>query len=70
MYKTDKERLMEKLLPLEKKGKVKINHSTGEVTLLGKDEKENREIIQKFMYVSPQVCLQMMQQMNGGNDEE
>ena len=68
-YLTEKERLLKKLLPLEKKGKVKINYDTGEVTVLGKDEKENREIIQQFMFASPKTCLQMMQQMTGGNDD-
>ena len=65
---TDRERLISKLQPLEKKGKVKINYDTGEVELLGKSEEENREIINKFMFTSPKTCLQMMQQMWRGND--
>jgi hypothetical protein len=69
-YLTDRERLISKLTPLEKKGKVKINYDTGEVTLLGKDEKENREIIQQFMFTSPKTCLQMMQQMTGGKQND
>ena len=69
-YLTDRERLISKLTPLEKKGKVKINYDTGEVTLLGKDEKENREIIQQFMFTSPKTCLQMMQQMTEGKQND
>jgi hypothetical protein len=65
---TDRERLISKLQPLEKKGKVKINYDTGEVTLLGRSEEENREIINKFMFTSPKTCLQMMQQMWGNHD--
>lgn len=65
---TDRERLISKLQPLEKKGKVKINYDTGEVEILGKDEAENREIINKFMFTSPKTCLQMMQQMWGKDD--
>ena len=69
-YLTDRDRLLYKLKPLEKKGKVKINYDTGEVTILGKDEKENREIIQQFMFTSPRTCLQMMQQMTGGKKDD
>lgn len=69
-YKTDRERLISKLKPLEKKGKVKINYDTGEVEILGKDEAENREIIQKFMFTSPKTCLQMMQQMYGETNDD
>jgi len=69
-YLTDRERLISKLTPLEKKGKVKINYDTGEVTLLGKDEKENREIAQEFMFTSAKTCLQMMQQMTGGKQND
>lgn len=67
---TDRERLISKLKPLEMKGKVKINYDTGEVEILGKDEKENREIIQQFMFTSPKTCLQMMQQMYGVKDDD
>lgn len=66
---TNRERLISKLKPLEKKGKVKINYDTGEVTLLGKSEKENRDIIQQFMYSDPRTCLQIMQQMYGGTND-
>jgi len=66
---TDRERLISKLKPLEMKGKVKINYDTGEVEILGKDEAENREIINKFMFTSPKTCLQMMQQMYGVKDD-
>jgi hypothetical protein len=69
-YLTDRERLISKLTPLEKKGKVKINYDTGEVTLLGKDEKENREIIQQFMFTSPKTCLNVMEQMTGGKQDD
>lgn len=67
---TDRERLISKLKPLEMKGKVKINYDTGEVEILGKDEKENREIINKFMFTSPKTCLQMMQQMYEVKDDD
>lgn len=66
---TNRERLISKLKPLEKKGKVKINYDTGEVTLLGKSEEENRDIMQKFMYSDPRTCLQIMQQMYGETND-
>ena len=55
--------LITKLTKLEEKGKVKINRDNGTVEILGKDENENRQIIQSFMYSDPKTCLQILQQM-------
>lgn len=55
--------LMKKLTKLQEKGKVNIDREKGTVELLGKDEKENREIINSFMYSDPRTCLEMLQQM-------
>ena len=55
--------LMKKLTKLEEKGKVSLDREKGTVELLGKDEKENREIINSFMYSDPKTCLEMLQQM-------
>jgi hypothetical protein len=58
--------LITKLTKLEEKGKVKINRDNGTVEILGKDENENRQIIQSFMYSDPKTCLQILQQMMKG----
>ncbi len=58
--------LLHKLSKLEEQGKVTIDKEKGTVEILGKDEKENREIIQSFMYSDPKTCFQMMQQMTKG----
>jgi hypothetical protein len=58
--------LITKLTKLEEKGKVKINRENGTVEILGKDENENKQIIQSFMYSDPKTCLQMLQQMMKG----
>jgi hypothetical protein len=58
--------LITKLTKLEEKGKVKINRENGTVEILGKDENENRQIIQSFMYSDPKTCLQILQQMMKG----
>ena len=58
--------LMKRLTELEEKGKVSIDAEKGTVEILGKDEKENRKIIQSFMYSDPKTCFQMMQQMTKG----
>ena len=55
--------LMKKLTKLEEKGKVNLDREKGTVELLGKDEKENKEIINSFMYSDPKTCLEMLQQM-------
>jgi len=55
--------LMKKLTKLEEKGKVSLDREKGTVELLGKDEKENRAIINSFMYSDPRTCLEMLQQM-------
>tara|TARA_R110000851_G_scaffold73579_1_gene162343 strand:+ start:334 stop:522 length:189 start_codon:yes stop_codon:yes gene_type:complete len=55
--------LMKKLTKLEEKGKVSLDREKGTVELLGKDEKENKEIINSFMYSDPRTCLEMLQQM-------
>lgn len=54
---------MKKLTKLEEKGKVSLDREKGTVELLGKDEKENKEIINSFMYSDPRTCLEMLQQM-------
>ena len=54
---------MKKLTKLEEKGKVNLDREKGTVELLGKDEKENKEIINSFMYSDPKTCLEMLQQM-------
>ena len=54
---------MKKLTKLEEKGKVNLDREKGTVELLGKDEKENKEIINSFMYSDPRTCLEMLQQM-------
>ena len=61
---------IKKLTELEKKGKVNINTEKGTVEILGKDEKENREIIQSFMYSDPKTCFQMLQQMTKGESND
>jgi hypothetical protein len=58
--------LITKLTKLEEKGKVKINRDNGTVEILGKDENENKQIIQSFMYSDPKTCLQILQQMMKG----
>ena len=58
--------LITKLTKLEEKGKVKINRDNGTVEILGKDENENRQIIQSFMYSDQKTCLQILQQMMKG----
>ena len=58
--------LITKLTKLEEKGKVKINRENGTVEILGKDENENRQIIQSFMYSDPKTCIQILQQMMKG----
>ena len=58
--------LITKLTKLEEKGKVKINRDNGTVEILGKDENENRQIIQSFMYSDPKTCLQILLQMMKG----
>tara|TARA_R110000744_G_scaffold162160_1_gene278762 strand:+ start:189 stop:485 length:297 start_codon:yes stop_codon:yes gene_type:complete len=61
--------LLHKLSKLEEQGKVTIDKEKGTVEILGKDEKENKEIIQSFMYSDPKTCLQMMQQMTKGEKQ-
>jgi len=61
--KTNRDTLISKLKPLEAKGKVKVNYDTGEVTLLGKSEEENKQILNKFMYATPKTCLNVLQQL-------
>lgn len=58
--------LITKLTKLEEKGKVSIDREKGTVKILGKDENENRQIIQSFMYSDPKTCLQVLQQMTKG----
>jgi len=58
--------LITKLTKLEEKGKVSIDREKGTVKILGKDEDENKQIIQSFMYSDPKTCLQMLQQMMKG----
>ena len=60
--------LMKKLTKLEEKGKVSLDREKGTVELLGKDEKENKEIINSFMYSDPRTCLEMLQQMTKGKE--
>ena len=60
--------LMKKLTKLEEKGKVNLDREKGTVELLGKDEKENKEIINSFMYSDPRTCLEMLQQMTKGKE--
>jgi len=62
--------LLHKLSKLEEQGKVTIDKEKGTVEILGKDEKENREIIQSFMYSDPKTCFQMMQQMTKGESND
>jgi hypothetical protein len=58
--------LITKLTKLQEKGKVSIDREKGTVKILGKDENENRQIIQSFMYSDPKTCLQVLQQMTKG----
>ena len=49
---------------LEKEKLIKVNWDTGEFTLLG-DEEKQKKTLNKFMYMNPKVCLQMMKQLWG-----
>jgi len=66
---TNRDALISKLKPLEAKGKVKVNYDTGEVTLLGKSEEENKQILNKFMYATPQTCLNVLEQLWGKHEK-
>jgi len=66
---TNRDALISKLKPLEAKGKVKVDYDTGEVTLLGKSEEENKKILESFMYVTPQTCLNVLEQLWGKHEK-
>jgi len=66
---TNRDALISKLKPLETKGKVKVNYDTGEVTLLGKSEEENKKILESFMYVTPKTCLNVLEQLWGKHEK-
>ena len=58
---------MDKLIQLEKQGKVKIDRKQGTVEILAKNKSEERKIINSFSFLDPRTCLQVMQQsMEGG----
>ena len=58
---------MDKLIQLEKQGKVKIDRKQGTVEILAKNKSEERKIINSFAFLDPRTCLQVMQQsMEGG----
>ena len=67
---TRRDNLISKLKPLEKKGKIKVNYDTGEVELLGKNSKENKEILNKFMFSDPKTCLDVMQKLYKEDDND
>lgn len=67
---TRRDNLISKLKPLEKKGKIKVNYDTGEVELLGKNPKENKEILNKFMFSDPKTCLNVMQKLYKEDDND
>jgi len=54
----------ERFKQLEKEKLIEVNWDTGEFTLLGDKEKQ-KKTLNKFMYMNPKVCLQMMQQLWG-----
>jgi hypothetical protein len=70
LNKSKRDQLISILKPLEAKGKVKVNYDTGEVILLGKSEKENLEILQKFMYSDPNTCFNVLQQLKDNKNKE
>lgn len=49
---------------LEKENLVKVNWTTGEVTVLG-DKQQQRKTLNKFMYMNPKVCYEVMKQLWG-----
>ena len=67
---TRRNNLISKLKPLEQKGKIKVNYDTGEVELLGKNPKENKEILNKFMFNDPKTCLNVMQKLYKEDDND
>ena len=59
-----KKDVKERFKQLEQEGKVKVNWETGEFQLLGSPEQQQKTL-NRFMYINPTVCLQMMQQLMG-----
>lgn len=64
-----KKDVKERFKQLESEGRVKVNWTTGEFELLGSPEQQQKTL-NKFMYINPQVCLQMMQQLMGDTNEK
>jgi murein L,D-transpeptidase YafK len=53
---------MDKLIQLEKQGKVRIDRKQGTVEILAKNKSEQRKIINSFSFLDPRTCLQVLQQ--------
>tara|TARA_R110002126_G_scaffold82502_4_gene202285 strand:- start:3781 stop:3975 length:195 start_codon:yes stop_codon:yes gene_type:complete len=53
---------MDKLIQLEKQGKVRIDRQQGTVEILAKNKSEEQKIINSFVFLDPKTCLQVMQQ--------
>ena len=58
---------MDKLIQLEKQGKVRIDRQYGTVEILAKNKSEERKIINSFAFLDPRTCLQVMQQSMEGD---
>jgi murein L,D-transpeptidase YafK len=58
---------IDKLIQLEKQGKVRIDRQQGTVEILAKNKSEERKIINSFSFLDPRTCLQVMQQSMEGD---
>ena len=47
---------------LAAEGKLNFDESTGDIELLGKTPEENERILNKFIYSSPQICRDFLEQ--------
>ena len=50
---------------LAAEGKLTFDESTGDIKLLGKTPEENDKILNKFIYSSPQICRNFLEQWWG-----
>jgi len=59
------ERSKEIVKRLATEGELTFDESTGDIKLLGKTPEENDKILNKFIYSSPQVCKNFLEQWWG-----
>ena len=59
---------IDKLIQLEKQGKVRIDRQHGTVEILAKNKSEERKIINSFAFLDPRTCFQVLQQSIEGDE--